>query len=276
MTANIQQTTNRIDQRQIDQETRELLSWITPIDHIAQQADIAKRRQKGTGQWLIDSAEFQKWVNGKSATLFCPGIPGAGKTMMASNVIDYVESRFRVPATSSKPVGVAYIFCTFQHRAQQNLDDLLASLLKQLVRQLAAIPESLQSMLSNFKYTGRPLTVDNIIQLLGMVFEEFSRSFILVDALDECQSSYQTVAELLANIFSLQTRHEVNLFATSRKIPEIASKFNHCPTIDIHASQEDIRMYLTGHMAELPSFVSEDPQLQTDIVTGICSSIDGM
>ncbi|KAF9891436.1 hypothetical protein FE257_003902 [Aspergillus nanangensis] len=277
MTRNIQQTTHRIDQRQIIQERQELLTWITPIDHVAQQADIAKRRQPGTGQWLLDSGEFQNWINdGSSATFFCPGIPGAGKTMMTSNVIDYLENKYKSSTTSSNTVGIAYIFCTFQRREQQNLEDLLAGLLKQLVHQLNPIPGDLKLELDVLKASGKRPCVDNLLQLLNVAVREFSRSFIIIDALDECQASYQTATELLAKVFDIQTKPNIHVFATSRKIPEIVSKFQNRQTLEIWASEDDVRMYLTGHMSELPSFVSNNPDLQNQIVTAISGSIDGM
>jgi hypothetical protein len=70
----------QIVRRQGDQRRRAILEWITPIDYAAQQNDFIARRQPGTGQWLLDSAEFQEWLKDKERTLFCPGIPGAGKT----------------------------------------------------------------------------------------------------------------------------------------------------------------------------------------------------
>jgi hypothetical protein len=40
-----------------------------------------ERKHGGVGQWLLSSNEFQGWLNQNKQTLFCPGIPGAGKTM---------------------------------------------------------------------------------------------------------------------------------------------------------------------------------------------------
>ncbi|KAF2182132.1 hypothetical protein K469DRAFT_520620, partial [Zopfia rhizophila CBS 207.26] len=42
----------------------------------------------GTGQWLLDSKEFQTWLKTSNQTLFCLGILGAGKTILTSIVVD--------------------------------------------------------------------------------------------------------------------------------------------------------------------------------------------
>jgi hypothetical protein len=50
---------------------QEILAWLTTTDYGAQQSDFLSRRQEGTGRWLLDSGEFQRWSNGDRQTLFC-------------------------------------------------------------------------------------------------------------------------------------------------------------------------------------------------------------
>ncbi|KAL5312911.1 hypothetical protein ACEPPN_019337 [Leptodophora sp. 'Broadleaf-Isolate-01'] len=84
----IQDGIGKLLHRQYDQEHEAILEWLTPIDFASQQSDIINTRQEGTGLWLLNSKEFQKWVNQGKKTLFYPSIPGAGKTMMSSIVVD--------------------------------------------------------------------------------------------------------------------------------------------------------------------------------------------
>lgn len=83
-------------QHQDDQNRQSAFDWISPIDHASQHNDIIRVRQPGTGQWLLDSAEFQAWLSGDRRTLFCPGIPGAGKTVIASIVLKSCIPSFRM------------------------------------------------------------------------------------------------------------------------------------------------------------------------------------
>jgi hypothetical protein len=50
-----------------------------------------------------------RWLSEPHATLFCPGIPGAGKTMVAAIAIDYLLK----PVQSSSH-GVAYVYCNYK------------------------------------------------------------------------------------------------------------------------------------------------------------------
>ena len=85
---------DQLNRRQNDQDRLAILEWITPIEFTTQQHDFIKRRQAGTGQWLLGSSKFQTWLETRGQMLFCPGIPGAGKTILTSIVIDYLDHQF--------------------------------------------------------------------------------------------------------------------------------------------------------------------------------------
>ena len=104
----------------------------------------------------------------------------------------------------------------------------------------------------------------------------YSRVFIVVDALDECQVFDGCRSRFLSEIFNLQVKCGVNVFATSRFIPGITERFNGSTSLEIRASGEDVRKYLEGHMSQLPSFVSCNVDLQEEIVNKIVQAVDGM
>lgn len=112
------------------QEHNDILDWLTPVNYGPQQSDFLGRRQPGTGEWLLDTPEFRTWRDTSGQTLFCPGIPGAGKTTLTSTVADYLVTMFRDDNT----VGIAYFYCNFRRQDEQTAKDLLALLLKQLAK----------------------------------------------------------------------------------------------------------------------------------------------
>src|SRR5205085_11562978 len=107
------------------EEHQAIVDWLISIDYASQHSDFIRRRQEGTGQWLLDSAEFQRWLSQKQQTLFCPGIPGAGKTMTTAIVVDSLSKRFE----SDGSIGIAYLYCNFRQQRDQKPEDLLAGLL---------------------------------------------------------------------------------------------------------------------------------------------------
>jgi hypothetical protein len=254
------------------QEDLEILDWFTPIDYGPQHSDFLNRRQPGTGKWFLGSEEFQTWLETRKQTLFCPGIPGAGKTILTSIVIDDLISRHQ----NNPNIGIAYLYCNFRRREEQKAENLLASLLKQLSQKRPSLPDSVKALYDHHKSCRtRPLLYE-ILRALQSVATMYSRIFFVVDALDECQASDACRATFLSELFNLQSRHGANIFVTSRFILDIIGQFKTSVSLEIRASTNDVVRYLEGHIKQLPSFVQRNQQLRDEIKTGISEAADGM
>jgi len=211
---------DQLNRHHDDQGRRTILDWLTPTDYAPQQSDFISRRQERTGQWLLGSDQFHKWLS-KGETLFCPGMPGAGKTMIASIVVDYLCIRFQNDAST----GIAYLYCNFRRQQEQKPTDLLWSLLKQLVQDRPSVPGTVKSLYERHKDKRTRPSFDETSKVLHSVVTDYSRVFIIVDALDEYQVSDGGRRRLLSEIFSLQAKTGASFFATSRFIPGITNMF---------------------------------------------------
>jgi len=257
---------------QNDHNQHTILEWLTPVDYAAQQSDFIARRQAGTGQWLLDSPEFQEWLDAEKQTLFCDGMPGAGKTMLTSIVVDELTYRFR----DNRTVGIAYLYCNFRRTQEQKSEDLVASLLKQFSQVLPTVPESVKSLYDRHKARRSRPTFEELSDTLRSVLGGYHRAFVIVDALDECQTTDSCRQRFLQGMLDLVGATQVNLFATSRSIPEIVEKFREATRLEIRASPEDVRKYVDGSIYQLPSFVGRNPELKEEVITAIIKAVDGM
>ncbi|EEU34254.1 uncharacterized protein NECHADRAFT_85540 [Fusarium vanettenii 77-13-4] len=248
------------------------LDWLTPLDYAAQQQDFISRRQPGTGKWLLESKEYQSWLTTVGNTLFCPGMPGAGKTILTSTVVEDLTAKF----LGDTNTAVAYIYFNFRRKDDQKLNNLLASILRQCIQHLNRLPDSVSALEGQCKGSSRRPSLDELLATLQSVSAGCSRLFIVVDALDECQASDGCRASLLSELFKLRARCGVNIFATSRFIPDIVDTFENGTTLEIRASSEDVERYVKGRMEHLQPFVRRNKQLQEEIKVGISAAVDGM
>ncbi|TKA82133.1 hypothetical protein B0A49_00190 [Cryomyces minteri] len=248
---------------QEDQLRAKVISWISSLDFAAKYHD----SMIGTGLWLLNSAAFKTWLSGLHQTMFCPGMPGAGKTIMASIVIDHLLSTF--PDTD---VAVAYFYCAYKE--QHEGKDLVAALLRQLVQQLPALPEAVNDLYMRHHQRRTLPTRHELSEVLRSVASGFSQVFLVIDALDECREENDTRAEFLHSI------KEVKLFAntlvTSRPIPAIERVFEKEPKQEIRASDGDVRAYVEAKIETELNHVSAKPSLQTEIVDKVVAKAKGI
>lgn len=248
----------------------EILDWLTPRDYSYLQRRYLARQQPGTGQWFLNSPEYQTWLNAGGQVLFCPGIPGAGKTIMTATVVEDLLDKFQ----SDSSIGIAYLYCDFRRQDEQKAEDLLISLLKQLSQEPHPPRESVRALYERHSSKRTRPSLGEISNVLHSMAATYSRVFIIIDALDECFHSSQT--NLLLEAFSLQAKCGANIFATSRPLPVITKMFKKSISIEIRASDDDVRRYIDSHLWYLSASATSNLELREEIKTEIVRAVDGM
>ncbi|KAE8335622.1 hypothetical protein BDV24DRAFT_155890 [Aspergillus arachidicola] len=208
-------------------EDQGILDWLTPINYGLKQSDIFRRQQPGT-----------EWLNTSHQTLFCS---------VVNNLINSLSQ--------DSTVGIAYICCNFQRKDEQNIDHLLASLLKQLTESCFSLPESVRDLFNHNKVQRARPSLEDISRALHSVVAKYSRTFVVVDALDECQTSEGCRMKFLSELSSPQAKNGVNIFATSRVDDEIGKTLTKAIYLKVYARDDDIEMFLLAelHMNSLLS-----------------------
>ena len=185
-------------------------------------------------------------------------------------VIDNLWSKYQ----AGSDVGIAFLYCSYKRKQEHTFENLIASLLKQLIQERHTLPDEIESLYRHHIDRKTRPSSDESMTALRTVMASYSRVFIVVDALDECSSTDRQ--QLLKEVFSLQTLAHINLFATSRLLPDIKRLFGQCRSIEIRASMYDVERYLESHIHHLPTCVAKSPALQKEVVTEITKAVDGM
>ncbi|TGO85151.1 hypothetical protein BPOR_0426g00080 [Botrytis porri] len=245
----------RQDDRELNKESLTILDSLTLIDHTSQQHDCITKRQADTGKRLSRFASVHRM----------------GKTILTS----IVEERIN-PFRNDKSVGIAYFCCNFRRQHDQKIDDLLLSLLKQLLGYQPSLPAVVKDIFNLHSPRQNRPSAKEISSTLKSMIGSYSKVFIIVDALYECQMANGCRMQFLSEIFDIQETCQLSLFSTSRHIPDIEKRFDSSMRLEIRASDKDVERYLDGRISQLPEYVQKRTDLQNEVKTAIITAIDGM
>ncbi|EPS42608.1 hypothetical protein H072_3408 [Dactylellina haptotyla CBS 200.50] len=140
----------------------------------------------------------------------------------------------------------------YKQAAGQEMSDILASLLKQLVSRQSSLPKEVKLLFDKHDRDGTRPSTEFIVGALRSVAALYSRVFIIIDAIDECQTTDRCQQKLLNTLFELNASCGVSILTTSRDIKEINDQFkaNGCTTKAIFAHEDDVHTYLDGQIEE--------------------------
>ncbi|KAJ7167380.1 hypothetical protein C8R43DRAFT_1121809 [Mycena crocata] len=228
-------------------ERKEIIEWLSPINFFTRQADIFRLRQPGTGKWILAVEEFKRWETGSGGILWGRGIPGAGKTVVASVVVDYLTKN----AVNSN-IGVACIYLNHKETDLQTPANLLAAVWRQLVM-------------------GKPIVTGSKVQELFRAHSEKRTRPELAEIhqIPRRQSAYPA---RLSHPAGPERLPNVDL-ASQRLPPKINAE-----TLEIRAHDDDIQPYVkeqinNSHDLDL---VVESSVFRNEIIAKIVGNVDGM
>lgn len=127
---------------------------------------------------------------------------------ISSLVIDHLSKLL------SRNEALAYFYFDYREQDIQTPASFLASLLHQLAVQKADFPQPLLKFYEHFKHDKAQSLMTDLLTVLQEVCASFDRIYIVIDALDECNSKGHR-KQVLTALESLDLG-TVRLFVTSR------------------------------------------------------------
>ncbi|KAL4951759.1 hypothetical protein BDW69DRAFT_186071 [Aspergillus filifer] len=171
-------------------------------------------------QWVLGNAEFQKWRSShQSQLLWIKGDPGKGKTMLIIGIIKELVQEIQARSLEL----IAYFLCQATDPKLNNATSILRSLIYMLIRQQPYLISYLQERYdTNLKLFEN----GNIFYSLSVVFENMLHNsthavtYLLVDALDECETGLSDLLKLIARTKSVSVT-QVKWIVSSRNRDDI-------------------------------------------------------
>ncbi|KAK0216579.1 hypothetical protein EDD85DRAFT_436865 [Armillaria nabsnona] len=257
--------------RERDNKVKEVAAWLNPVDYTPIQHDILRQRIMGTGQWFLEAPQFTSWVDGsaKSSTLWCPGDPGSGKTVIASIIAAHLYKRF-----DKENIPVLRVFGDYQNTEAKTVPDIIRSLLKQLIHLQNGLSSSLESMHKKSLENGPDPSLDEFMEVLSFHLEGYNLIYIVFDAFDEFVGRQE---QLISALKSLGSR--VRLLVTSRNDTAIQRIFQDDEELRIRADDGDIRKLIMSRLDDdhdLRIFLTDRNDLRQNILTRVVERAQSM
>jgi hypothetical protein len=168
---------------------------------------------------------------------------------------------------------VACVYCNYKEANNQTAANLLASVWMQLAHDSEISRDVYELYQSCVSRRTRP-NLKEVSIVLKSKMNEFSRLFVVVDALDECSTTEIVFVEELRKLHPA-----VNLLVTSRHAPDAVQAPQDKIHIEVQANAADIRSYVDSRVKGDPNLVrlaTGNTHLQEIIVDTVTSNARGM
>ena len=137
---------------QLSQERRDNERWqtfaaLSTIDYDGELARLEQLRYKDSGTWFVEHPSYLTWKEScESSGLCCHGIPGSGKSVLTSKVINDLREK-----TNRNATCVLYYFCEYSNPQSLQPTNVYRTLLKQIYNMGSLYDEVVDKIVKAFK-----------------------------------------------------------------------------------------------------------------------------
>jgi ankyrin repeat domain-containing protein 50 len=227
-----------IHRKVLSDEDEKVIAWLglnnAPINH-----DLArKKHEPKTGDWFLQSEKFITWTNAKRSSLWLRGKAGSGKTILCSTIIDHVIKMCDSNSTDR------YAYFYFDFNSKWTAVDMLRSIIVQLCT--SQIPPELHQLYQECVRAQRQPHQISLIKIFSALLTTSHRTFVILDALDECEDRNKLLEIIIEMMASSSTY--LNILVTSRKEQdiedELVSLINTLLNLEEAVVDRDIALYI--------------------------------
>ena len=223
-------------------------------------------------RWVLGTDEFLRWRHDEQNTLlWIKGDPGKGKTMLLCGITNELAKEDSV---------LSYFFCQATDARINSATAVLRGLIYVLVGRQPSLLSHLQK---RYDHAGRQLFEDvNAWVALREIFLDIlgdpalRSPYLVVDALDECQTGRSELLDLIA---SGSAASRAKWIVSSRNWPEIEKKLAHADqkvplSLELNASSVSaaVQLYIQAKVRTLAEEEQYDPQTTAHVTSYLSSN----
>jgi hypothetical protein len=244
------------------------------VTHLQNHNAACSKHEPTTGVWFIESDNFGSWLAKANQLLWLHGIPGCGKTVLCSTIIEHVKGLSRHTAD----IGFAYFYFDFNDEKKQTLEGFLRSVLVQISCQIAPLPDEVQNLYNQYEKQKVMPNKSQLIETFFSLVRRFRRTYIIVDALDEC-TEREDMLVLITDIINHKSE-ATNLLIMSRieRDIEIALRGIATDAICIQSAivDADIMIYVRSCLSHDQKLKGRPDSIKKEIEKALVEGAHGM
>ena len=222
MRSDVKDVSSAVRDMSFKQRRGNIERWLSSSDPSTNYNKALQQRQEGTGLWFLQNHAYIQWKMQRNSTLWLYGMPGCGKTILSSTIIeDLGKTLLHQP--------LLYFYFDFNDIHKQTLDSMVRSLISQFYYKCEKTWKQLDSLFSSHEDGRRQPRCESLCQVLLYMIDALEGVYIVLDALDECRTRRGSHTEgLLSWIRDLlgSGRRNNHLLVPSRPEQDTQSKLS--------------------------------------------------
>lgn len=222
--------------------------------------------------WILDNKDFIDWRDDdETRLLWIKGDPGKGKTMLLIGIIEELSRKLKSSPGSNV---LSYFFCQGTDSRLNHATAVLRGLVYLMLIQQRILVSHLRE---KFNHAGGQLFEDaNAFYALSEIFRDMlhdprlTKVYLIIDALDECESGLLRLLDLIVRNASTSSR--VKWLVSSRNRPDIEEWLrldnNHAKlSLELNAQyiSSAVDAYIDHKLLELTQLKQYDSTLQDQV-----------
>ncbi|KAH7124928.1 hypothetical protein B0J13DRAFT_646926 [Dactylonectria estremocensis] len=234
-----------------NQHVAEIERWLSPPNSSTNANHARQLRHEGTGTWFLNSPAFTEWKIRSRRHLWLHGLPGCGKTVLSTTILDHLVNM-------DDHITLDFFF-DGNDTTKGTVDGMLRSLVFRLYGLRIDSSKKLDGLFQSHRNGKDQPATKTLLDCLHAMMRAPGNIVIVLDALDE-STTRNELLKWMKDVISTPDLDHVQLIATGRpeaefqrEIPHLIGESN-CLSLDKDAINADIRSYVMERLEQSPEF----------------------